>query len=553
MQSPRLMTSCRVNVGGSLLDLSASARLLRVVVDLDQDLLGRCVLEFLDPQLALVNGDQFGAGRAIQVELGVGAGFAQVFEGEVVMLEPRFQRDLAPALRVVCHDRLHRLALSQMTRSFNDVDVKEVVNKVAQEHGLSAEASAGTREHKLQSNISDAGFLRRLAQAGGNHLRVVGKKLVIGPPPSQGKELQLDFSTGLRKLSVRVKSGGQVGAVTVHGWDAAQKREIVGRAEAPAGETGKGARGHGGSYSLAVAGHEVTAPDVSTAESMAKGRMRKLAEGFVVAQGEMIGDPSVRPGKLLGLDKVAPAVDGIYRVERARHEFNKFGYRVSFKCVRIANKKAPARTQKTEKPVEQKPIKRAPGALSGATFDDIDYEHLEQAKLTVRAKNLEGRTVNMTLEVHDGELGWVPAAQATAKISGSKASAQLALEHPELGGRLPPPGAKLLNPRWHKEARREGEVAVMAVEGAGLDGCRVKFLLEANDAGSSLWQEVAQTFAKIVQGKATAELPAKKAAGGGAGQSFLRFRAQLVRGLDPKHVRFQAELVAEDDDEAAPA
>ena len=91
-----------------------------------------------------------------------------------------------------------------------------------------------------------------------------------------------------------------------------------------------------------MAGHEAPPADVATAEKMAQGRMRKLAEGFVTAEVEMIGDPALVPGALLTLDKIGDGLDGTYRVERAHHRFDKHGYLTRFKAVRTAKKKPPA-------------------------------------------------------------------------------------------------------------------------------------------------------------------------------------------------------------------
>jgi len=103
--------------------------------------------------------------------------------------------------------------------------------------------------------------------------------------------------------------------VTAHGWDPRTRQEIVGRAQ-PEGETGEGARRHGGQASIAIAGHDPIPPDTATAEAMARGRMRRLAEGFVTAQMDLIGDPRIVPGALLKLEKLDDAVDGTYRVEQ---------------------------------------------------------------------------------------------------------------------------------------------------------------------------------------------------------------------------------------------
>src|SRR5207244_10232811 len=162
----------------------------------------------------------------------------RTFTGEVVALEPRLLRDRPPSLEVVCHELLHRLALSQMTRTWNDADTKEVVERIARENGLSAEGPAGSREHLLQGNVTDAIFLRRAARQMGHHLRIEGRKLVIAPPP-RAAEVKIGPASGLRKLRVQIRAGRQVSEVSVHGWDAKAKREIVARASGE-GDPGEG-------------------------------------------------------------------------------------------------------------------------------------------------------------------------------------------------------------------------------------------------------------------------------------------------------------------------
>ena len=336
----RLVPDCRVFVGGKPLDKGEDGRLVQVEVELDVDLLARCELAFLDPRLELIDSSRFSSGTPIRVEIGFAHKLQKVFEGEVVALEPRFLRDLPPTLHVIAQDSLHRLALSQMTRALNNVDDHEILKRIAQEHGLSAEGPPGTKGHHLQANVTDAVFLRRLAQKQGNHLRIEGKKLVIAPPPKRA-EVVLDPASGIRRLKVSLKSVSQVGAVAVHGWDPKAKREIVATAK-PEGEKGEGAKKFG-KGSLAFAGHEQMPPDVATAEAMAKGRMRKLAEGYATLHVDVTGDPRLLPGASAELQKLGPQIDGAYRVEKALHRFNRFGYVVSFRATRTSKQSAAAK------------------------------------------------------------------------------------------------------------------------------------------------------------------------------------------------------------------
>lgn len=335
----RLIPDCRVSVDGKKLDVAMDARLTRVEVDLDVDLFGQCVLVFNDPAQALINGTEFQSGTPIKVEIGFGSKLKRVFEGEVVALEPQFRRDTAPSLRVVCQESLHRLALSQMTRAFNDVDDKEIVGKIATEHGFSGEAPAGSKQHVLQGNITDAVFLRRLAQKHGNHLRIEGKKLIIGPPP-KGAQLTIGPGDGTRKVKVKIQSQDQVEEITVHGYDPKTKKEFVGKAKGQ-GVTGEGTKKYGKGKTLSFAGQEHQPADTATAEAMAKGRMRKLAEGHVTVTIDAIGDPGMLPGATVKLEKLGAEIDGSYRVGRALHQFNKHGYYMKFSAVRIAKAQPP--------------------------------------------------------------------------------------------------------------------------------------------------------------------------------------------------------------------
>ncbi len=356
----RLVPDCRVSIAGKKLDTGKDAVLTRVGVDLDVNLFGQCVLVFNDPQMALINGRDFECGTRVEVELGFHTSLKKIFDGEIVALEPMFRRDMPPALRVVCLEVLHRLALSQMTRALNDVDDKQIATLIAQEHGLTADAPAGTKEHVFQGNLTDAGFLRRIAARRGNTLRIEGKKLTIGPPRT-GQEVQIHPGDGVTRIKILINAKSQVGEVSVHGWDPKAKREITASAK-PQGQAQKGAKDHGGSATLSISGTEAPM-DTATAEAIARGRLRKLAEGFIRAEAEMIGNPDVVPGAVLRLDKLGAQIDGPYRVERAVHAFDKHGYRVKFRAVRIAEKKPAA-----------KPAPAAAGAREQAEKFDIEIK-----------------------------------------------------------------------------------------------------------------------------------------------------------------------------------
>ena len=552
----RLVPDCRVSVGGARLGIDEDAQLTRIYVDLDADLFGQCRIVFNDPRLSLINGKKFASGVAVKVEIGFAAKLVKVFEGEVVALEPRFVRDAPPSLVVVCLETLHRLALSQMTRSFNDADDHEIATRVAQEHGLTAEAPPGTKEHVLQPATTDAVLLRRLAQKSGNALRIEGKKLIIGPP-AKGADIAVEPGTGLRKLTVRIAAQGQVGGVAVHGWDPKAKQEIVGKAS-PEGETGAGARDHGGAASLAFAGRESQPADTATAESMAKGRLRKIAEGFATARGEITGDPRMVPGAVLALDKIDGQVDGSYRIDHAEHFFSKHGYLVKFRSVRVGRKKAaakalppPAETASTAatESEQQAGLDRATHGLTNPRWATDEHEHGDTGEMIVDAKNLDGKIVEFVVQHQEPDGNWTEIARKHVVASGSTVSAKIKLfhdDHPDTPGKTEdgsrPVAALLANPHWGASDHQDGQQGRMTVDlRPGFEGGRVVFEVELNHPQKG-WIPYGSVEGVIAGGSASGSLDMLHP-DPTLGAVDLRFTAHLALESRPGAVKFDAHVL----------
>src|SRR5919197_894968 len=75
----RHVPDCKVTVDGTDLKPADQAELTRATVDLDVDLFAQCALLFNDPELRLIDGNLFEAGKSVRVALGFGAKKQQVF------------------------------------------------------------------------------------------------------------------------------------------------------------------------------------------------------------------------------------------------------------------------------------------------------------------------------------------------------------------------------------------------------------------------------------------------------------------------------------------
>ena len=484
---------CKVSVAGSPLETADQAMLVRAQVDLDTELIAQGTLLFLDPEMKLINGNTFESGKQIELKMGYDAKAQAVFSGEVVRLEPQFRREEPVALKVVCQDSMHRLAMSPMTRSFNDSDVSDVMNAIAQEHGLSVEAPTGTKQHIMQNNVTDAEFLKRFASKLGLQLKLDGTKLKMGDPPSSSA-IPLTLGDGVKKLKVKKKGASQVSDVSVHGYDSKTKQEIVGKAQ-PSGATGDGAKKYG-KGTLSAADGSLLPPDQATADKMAKGLMNKVAEGFATLEADLIGDCRFTPGATVEIDKLGQGTDGNYRIDRATHLFNKHGYYVKFEAVWTGPKTAPAPAKPP--PSKYEPPKPPEGKLVRPRWKRRNNGEKDQADMSVDApgKDLDGKSVSFTLETKvTGE--WKKVASAEGTVGKGFANAT---------GDLEPIAAAdvISDPKWTSDDHEHGKKADLEITSKQQKPHDLRIILEQQLAGGRSWEELDSQIVKVTGGKAKA-------------------------------------------------
>ena len=188
------------------------------------------------------------AGLDIGKEVNIAVAFGkdapeELIDGEVTTIESTCEEAEGALTIVRGYDRSHRLASGRKTRTFEGMTYSDIVKKVAGDGGLTPEVDStqGVHEHVLQANVSDLEFLYSLARVTGFECRVEGKKLLFKKPtesssaPSEGDYVTEDptklvFGRNLLSFDGRMSAVGQVTEVNVHGWDPANKEEIVGTA-----------------------------------------------------------------------------------------------------------------------------------------------------------------------------------------------------------------------------------------------------------------------------------------------------------------------------------
>lgn len=279
-------------------------------------------------------------GKELQVRLGD----ATLFDGRIMGLQGVFPEGAPPRLKVLADDRLQDLRMTRRSRSFADVSDADVMQQVANDHGLTPQVdlSGPTHKHLAQVNQSDLAFLRERARAIDAELWVEGRTLHAKKRAGRDAgSVQLGWGNLLRSFDAAADLAGQRTAVTVSGWDVAGKQGIKAEAtsSAIAGELGSDESGIAILEARIGARKENIAHPVPVTESegraAAEAVLRMAARRFVTAHGVADASAGLKVGSHVELGELGPLFSGKYTVTAVRHRFDgKQGLRSEFAAER---------------------------------------------------------------------------------------------------------------------------------------------------------------------------------------------------------------------------
>lgn len=300
--------------------------------------------------------DELSPGREVEILLGNVGQEVPVFRGEVHYIEPHFRFEGVSTVSLGGYDRSHRLTRGTRSRTWGDgVQADDhqpsVVRDVIQDAGggsgtrdsLSADQveSARTRvTYVPQLNASDYQMLQWLAQEGGKDVRAgtpqddrkirfTAPELSADPVVTLVREAPRgEKEEAIREARFSMSTVRQVAAVEVRGWDAMNKRAIVGVARSPSRDFG-GEPGHRVTgqalYGQPTEGKVLTVVDhpvesQQEAEAVAQALFDRLAMDFLTAEVDLPGNPSLVPGVLVRMRGFGQRFDGRYLVTECVHE-----------------------------------------------------------------------------------------------------------------------------------------------------------------------------------------------------------------------------------------
>jgi phage protein D len=263
-----------------------------------------------------------------------------IFKGELVGLEPTYTAAGESLLTLRAHDRLHRLTRGRKSKTYQDQSDQDIVNAVAQEHGLSMVAGSSPtirHAHVYQHNQTDLEFVRARGRAIGYGIWCEDTKLIFDAPRldvDSGLEFVLGEQDGRGRLTLnafapRLSNAQVVRSVRVHGWNADKTQEFVGEAKAagssPLGSSpGAETLGNFGQVDSFTVDHAIAS--VEEARAIAKARLAELSMSFLVADAETTGHPGIKPGIVVkivvNVENVNDRFNGKYLVRGCTHRID---------------------------------------------------------------------------------------------------------------------------------------------------------------------------------------------------------------------------------------
>lgn len=254
-----------------------------------------------------------------------------LFNGKIMALEARYPEGEAPQLSVLAEDRFQDLRMTRRTRTFADVSDADVINQIANDHGLSPSVSVTGPKYKVlaQVNQSDLAFLRERSRAIDAELWMDSNTLNAKTRANRnGASLKLTRGSELRDFTVLADLALQRTSVSVNGWDVASKSALQFEATESAISSELNGDSSGVGILKSALGQRkeslVHAVPLNSqeAQAVAESFFKMSARRFLVGRGVAETTATLRAGARVDLQNLGPLFNGKYYVTEVTHLFD---------------------------------------------------------------------------------------------------------------------------------------------------------------------------------------------------------------------------------------
>lgn len=275
-------------------------------------------------------------GKAMQVKLDQD----KMFDGRISGIEAVFAEGSPPEIAVLLEDRFQDLRMTRRTRTFADASDSDVVNRIAQDHGLQPNVDLAGPTYKVlaQVNQSDLAFMRDRARSIDAEVWMDDRSLFAKSRSRRNNgTVQMNYGGELREARVVADLAGQRTAVSVNGWDVASKSSLTHEATDQAISNELNGDTSGLSILKSAFGDRKqslvhTVPlNSREAQVEAESVLKMTARRFVVVHGMAQVNARLRVGAYVDLQGLGPMFSGKFYLTQVKHVFDgKDGFRTEF-------------------------------------------------------------------------------------------------------------------------------------------------------------------------------------------------------------------------------
>jgi phage protein D len=344
MPKAELISHMSIKIGGKDAPAAMMHDLNEIEVDTSLHLPDMFTIELNDDSLEWIDSSLLDIGNSVEISAkaaGESAATGILTKGEITAIEPEFTENGGTSVIIRGYDKSHRLHRGKKTRTFKEMSDSEIVNKIAQECGLTAkvEKTKASYEHIFQDYQTDMEFIQDIAQRVGYFAYVADGTLHFCSKPDNGDgTVSLEWGQNLVEFQSRYTTSGQVAEAAVHGWDPKEKQPIIGKSKSPRNTPKVDGQSHGGdkankAFSMTSIEEVLNNRPVRSqgeADVLAQAVLDERCHAFFHGEGTCRGNPAVRAGAEVELKGIGKRLSGRYRITRATHRYDIQGYTTQF-------------------------------------------------------------------------------------------------------------------------------------------------------------------------------------------------------------------------------
>ncbi|MCX9010209.1 MAG: hypothetical protein OIN66_03705 [Candidatus Methanoperedens sp.] len=297
-------------------------------------------------QFRWLDDDRIKPGTEIVILFGYAASKKEgLIRGRIKALSPGFLSTGTPTLSLEGYDLSHDLQKTEKKFTDTKVMYSTVAQEIATKNGLSPAGVEPTEKphDKVErlKNEKDYAILKRLSGEIGYEFFVRDKTLYFRKPKDDiPGAVTFEFRKNFINFSPRMTAATLVNEVHVTAWNEKDKESISESATINDIKNSVGIpdfdsiveKSQGKRVDVKLEGRNVRSK--KEAKDLAKAELKRRNKGFIEGNLECIGDPQLRPGMTVKIEKVGKRFSGVYYITKAKHALGEAGYKTTLTLIR---------------------------------------------------------------------------------------------------------------------------------------------------------------------------------------------------------------------------